>query len=608
MKKIVIVIFFSFLFNAFLFGQEKNGVSELSWINKVETDAEKFYENGTRICYLNIYGEIPETYVQSIANQVLANSGVLRFHLYYGKEHSRCMCETKDDFTNEQLAIILDEIIDKYYESGTYLLDKEKFEQEQKMAEMKLSASSKTNVDEEMYLEDLAQKAEAMAIWERELQPSKLNAAKWEKGGIFEGYTPKDEIQSLRTQNSKKFRNPDGSITAQIGGNYHYADENNNWKDIDFTIKEESYGDFSFSNTTNTFKSYFPKTAGSQGFKMENKNVNINLWLNPEVLVTDNANSVVYKETANKNSKADLNANILKYNSFTGIVDELKLIDYGIENNIYINNINPAWDIENAKTISFKQSIKFNSEVEVLNSKLEKQVGDFEDELIAFKFASGEIVQNNLIVFDNKTDKDEAKLYFALKKDNKLSDELSRKANSFYKGNYRIKFIDGGIEIYSDLDINWLKNAQLPVCVDPTWTIGSTATGSFYGPVTHWYGYQRHAQLYLQSEIGGYGTITQIEYYKTDTSPARTKPTKIYMRTTSLSSLSGQTSAWNSTTYTGGLTPLLNTSTTQDNTSGWKAFPLSSFTYNTNNLLVMVYDDMEALALLNIWHNKMLQV
>lgn len=592
MKKIVIVIFLSFLFNAFLFGQEKNGVSELSWINKVETDAEKFYENGTRICYLNIYGEIPETYVQSIANQVLANSGVLRFHLYYGKEHSRCMCETKDDFTNEQLAIILDEIIDKYYESGTYLLDKEKFEQEQKMAEMKLSASSKTNVDEEMYLEDAAQKAEAMAIWERELQPSKLNAAKWEKGGIFEGYTPKDEIQSLRTQNSKKFRNPDGSITAQIGGNYHYADENNNWKDIDFTIKEESYGDFSFSNTTNTFKSYFPKTAGSQGFKMENKNVNINLWLNPEVLVTDNANGVVYKETANKNSKADLNANILKYNSFTGIVDELKLIDYGIENNIYINNINPAWNIENAKTISFKQSIKFNSEVEVLNSKLEKQVGDFEDELIAFKFASGEIVYlNNLIVFDNKTDKDEAKLYFALKKDNKLSDELSRKANSFYKGNYRIKFIDGGIEIYSDLDINWLKNAQLPVCVDPTWTIGSTATGIFYGPVTHWYGYQRHAQLYLQSEIGGYGTITQIEYYKTNTAATRTKPTKIYMRTTSLSSLSGQTSAWNSTTYTGGLTPLLNTSTTQDNTSGWKAFPLSSFTYNTNNLLVMVYDE-----------------
>ena len=48
-----------------------------------------------------------------------------------------------------------------------------------------------------MYLEDAAQKAEAMAIWERESQPSQQNAAKREKGGIFEGYTPKDQIQSL---------------------------------------------------------------------------------------------------------------------------------------------------------------------------------------------------------------------------------------------------------------------------------------------------------------------------------------------------------------------------------------------------------------------------
>ena len=130
MKKVFVVILFSFLFNIFFFAQEGYSLSKLKWISEVETDAEKFYENGTRICYLNIYGEIPETYVQSIANQVLANSGVLRFHLYYGKEYSRCMCETKDDFTNEQLAVILDEIIDIYYHSNDYLIDKEKLEQE----------------------------------------------------------------------------------------------------------------------------------------------------------------------------------------------------------------------------------------------------------------------------------------------------------------------------------------------------------------------------------------------------------------------------------------------------------------------------------------------
>lgn len=108
-----------------LFGQEKNDVSQLKWIKQIQTDAEKFYKNGTRISYLNIYGEIPEIYVQSIADQVKKNPSVLRFYLYYGKEFSRCMCEVKDDFTNEQLAVILDEIIDKYYDCGDYLNEKQ---------------------------------------------------------------------------------------------------------------------------------------------------------------------------------------------------------------------------------------------------------------------------------------------------------------------------------------------------------------------------------------------------------------------------------------------------------------------------------------------------
>ena len=89
-----------------------------------------------------------------------------------------------------------------------------------------------------------------MTTGDKELYISPLNAPKWEKGGIFEGYTPKDEIQSLRTQNSKKFRNPDGSITAQIGGNYHYQDENNLWQDIDFTITQTNAQDFAYSKAT----------------------------------------------------------------------------------------------------------------------------------------------------------------------------------------------------------------------------------------------------------------------------------------------------------------------------------------------------------------------
>ncbi|MDD4576624.1 MAG: hypothetical protein PHI36_09375, partial [Bacteroidales bacterium] len=67
-------------------------------------------------------------------------------------------------------------------------------------------------------------------------QISALNQIKWEKGGIYEGFSPKDEILEKRTQNTKHFRKDNGDFVAQIGGNYHYQDENATWQDIDFTI------------------------------------------------------------------------------------------------------------------------------------------------------------------------------------------------------------------------------------------------------------------------------------------------------------------------------------------------------------------------------------
>ncbi|MGC4039322.1 MAG: hypothetical protein QM710_00605 [Flavobacterium sp.] len=101
---------------------------------------------------------------------------------------------------------------------------------------------------------------------------------------------------------------------------------------------------------------------------------------------------------------------------------------------------------------------------------------------------------------------------------------------------------------------------------------------------------REHADLYLQSEIGGYGVISAIEYYKTGTQTARTKPTKVYFRDTQVATLTG-TDTWDSGTYTGGLTPSFDGTTTQDATAGWKMITLTTgYAYTSGNLLVMVYD------------------
>ena len=61
------------------------------------------------------------------------------------------------------------------------------------------------------------------------------------------------------------------------------------------------------------------------------------------------------------------------------------------------------------------------------------------------------------------------------------------------------------------------------------------------------------------------------------------------MRTSAATTLTA--GAWNSATYTGGLTPLFDGMTTQDATVCWKMITLSNpFVYSSGNLVVMVKD------------------
>ncbi|HRO65850.1 MAG TPA: hypothetical protein PKU78_06510, partial [Candidatus Dojkabacteria bacterium] len=329
---------------------------------------------------------------------------------------------------------------------------------------------------------------------------------------------------------------------------------------------------------------------GQKGVQLKNENFDFSFWKNPELLVVDASKNTVYQENRIGNLLS-VTGEIAHYKSFNNVVDEFKIIDYGIENNIIINQFNANWEVNGAKKVSFKQFIELPYGTKIIDINGTQKTTDFSSELFALEFPSGEkVFFNPLITFDNNANKKEAKLFYGVE-ENKVPEDLKAKATSFYKGNYRVAFVEGGIEIYADVDLNWLKNAQFPVVVDPTATVGSTVSGSYYGPMTHWYGFQRYATLYLQSEIGGYGTISQIEYYKTGTEVLRTKPTWVYMRNNTNATLTS-TAAWNSTDYTSGATICMNNvNTTQDAAAGWKALSLgTSHNYSTGNLQVMVKD------------------
>lgn len=421
--------------------------------------------------------------------------------------------------------------------------------------------------------------------------------AKWQKGGPYEGFVPSQEVLEKRTSISKHFKNANGSLTAQVGNLVHYKDASGAWQDIDYSITSNSRASkngYKFSNETNEIKSYFPESSGIKSVQMKiNENLSFSWWQNPRLEFRKNGN-IIGQSSAKEQEGLTKNNSIIYNDVYPGISEEFEVLPRGLENNTIIHSLNnqianlPSGTIlEFSQIIELKKGWNITSNGKIMSENFEAAnfsitIPGFEDGL---SFSP-------IVVFDNKISKEEALYLTNVPKEKLTAADLKRLESYVFQSNYTAEFTDNGLRITTKLPLEWLKKSEraFPVTIDPTVTVGATNVGNFYGPMTHWYGYQRHANLYLQSEIGNFGAITAIEYYKTTAGTDRTKPTKVYMRSTEATALSG-TSAWNSTTYTGELTPLFDGNTTQTAGLGWIMIELTnSFNYSSGNLMVMVTD------------------
>jgi hypothetical protein len=404
------------------------------------------------------------------------------------------------------------------------------------------------------------------------------------------------EVIEKRTKNAKHFKNSDGTYTAQIGGNYHYKDDNGKWQDIDLNIESGATGmsHSSFKNVKNDVKSYFPKNAGTEGVIMQLENGSeFTWWKNPQFRIVSSGNEVQVKRPSAVLGITS-NQKLTYPNLYNNISEEFVVLNGGIENNLVLHSMTPELNaLSSTSTLEFSQFIPFQSTWKIFNAEGRAMTSDFQttDFSLQLGNADSKIYFGRIVVFDNAISKEEAMLIHAPADKLNVS-QKQRLEQSVYTISYKIRFVDGGVEISSVLPVSWLKavGRSFPVTIDPTVTITPAASaGNFYGPMTHWYGYQRHASLYLQSEIGVYGTITDIEYNSTTVGAAGSKPTKVYMRTTPNSTLAA--GIWNSTDYTSGAQLCLDQNTDQGNTTGWKSLPLTSpFVYDQDNLMIMVND------------------
>ena len=114
--------------------------------------------------------------------------------------------------------------------------------------------------------------------------------------------------------------------------------------------------------------------------------------------------------------------------------------------------------------------------------------------------------------------------------------------------------------------------------------IGTGTLGSAIYVMYGYYAYSVSEAIYLQSEIGHYGTITNLAYYKTvGTLTTQFDDVRIYMRHTTATSVS--TGAYDTTGYT-----LVYSGAFPFNAIGWMDVPLTTpFNYNnSDNLQVLV--------------------
>ncbi|HOY32602.1 MAG TPA: HYR domain-containing protein, partial [Bacteroidales bacterium] len=412
----------------------------------------------------------------------------------------------------------------------------------------------------------------------------------WQKGGLFDNYSPSQEIIEKRTRVAKHFRNDDGSYAAIIGGLLHYKDENNLWQEIDYSIRKNqsvNYISHPFCNITQDIKTYFPEKAEHSGIIMEFENMQLNFWKSPQMKISNTDQSSIVNITAGA-SKGIVSGNVIQYNDFPGITDEFVIKEGGLENNIIISSLQGALiSADENSYVSFEQFIPLNDGYQVFYNNQEANI-DFSAESFMIKSPNGSLgfVLAPVIVFDNGITKDQAFQLLSAPAEKMTDEEMATLKAHVLKGKYNIRFVPGGIMVSTFLPLKWFKESsrQFPVVIDPDIIIGTGTSSQIY-PWNAYWGYGRSASLYTSAEIGVTGVTITEAYWYASTSSTTYIPLKLYLKSTTANTLTADTWA----NVISGATTVIN-GTYGFSSTGWLGFGMPNYLLNfscANNLMVL---------------------
>ncbi len=403
----------------------------------------------------------------------------------------------------------------------------------------------------------------------------------WQLGGIFYGKTPKQEILSARTANTKKFDRGNGLVDIYFGGPFHYMDQAGEWQDINLDIRTQANTPFKYSNQENSFISRFSENAAN-GVRMEYKQQPIAFGIGTNVF------SGNWSPTPTPSQSAIVKENKIEYsNIYKDISLAYEVSTRGIAHKLRFDKRSVFSDIQaGQENVTIEETIQLPTNAKLVDGKGEVNDGQTSTGNI-FIVVSGDTIYTIMAahIWDGSF--------------NGNIDEQSQSSeiiDAFKQVPLTINFLSGNrIKLGTQIPTDWLlsPNRVFPITFDPTVSVGNV--GSFASSYRYPFNtcrQQRISQiLFRKSDInaGGVnttGSITAIEFLQSTPVPIQSNNVKVRMQEVTANSLIAsalEPSGWN----------LVYGPSNQNFTSGsnvWRTLNLSSpFQFsNTKNLLIEV--------------------
>jgi len=289
--------------------------------------------------------------------------------------------------------------------------------------------------------------------------------------GPFSKFNISQEETSLRTENSKHFKNSDGSYTAVVGaGPMHYK-ENGEWLTMLSYIlqnKSNEYKDRHLSVIHNQHKIFFPEKPGKSVITKINNQIYED-WEQPTMVWLDVNGKVIKKIQARSTSKGKANKDSLVFENIFPYVDAIilnsttsKKLNY-IINNPLIFNSKPL----DAVYLAFSENIKTSDDWKLTGNESKNEMLALNEISILYqdiKFtSSGEsILEINRPLYYERISSGSC--------EEPGFDSTKTNPDGYLQGNFLIKNQGGGkYTTFTLIPLDWLTSSwrKFPVTIDP---------------------------------------------------------------------------------------------------------------------------------------------